>query len=144
MDKILSELPLFVFGTLRRGEPNHHFLNGRYERCLKGLLLGFIRQKPLMIARRSGSSVRGEVFFLRPGVYRETLRDCDRLEGIPDGKDVGWEYRRIIVPVETILGTFDAWAYVHPGTQSLLERTPSSAGLVTDPVSFSDISARSP
>lgn len=116
---IQPELPLFAFGTLRRGESNHHFLNGRFEKCLKGQLLGFSRQKPLMIVRKAGSTVEGEVFFIRPEVYQETMRGCDRLEGIPEGKDHGWEYRRMVVKIETHLGTVEAWAYVHPETQLL-------------------------
>lgn len=118
MDEVIEELPLFVFGTLRRGEANHHYLNGRYERCLKARLYGFCRQKPLMIVRLAGESVAGEVFFLRPAVYQETLKNCDRLEGIPEGKTEGWEYRRMKVQVETDLGTVTAWAYVHPATSS--------------------------
>jgi len=113
---IKPEIPLFVFGTLRRGERNHHFLNGRYERCLKATLIGFGRRHPLMIVRRSGASVEGELFFLRPCVYQETMRECDRLEGIAPGETSGWEYRRIQVHPETHLGTFVAWAYVHPET----------------------------
>jgi len=116
MDEIQPELPLFAFGTLRRGELNHHYLNGRYERCLKARLTGFARQKPLMIVRRSGASVDGELFYLRPKTYQETMRGCERLEGIPVGKTIGWEYRRIEVDVETHLGTVRAWAYVHPAT----------------------------
>lgn len=116
MYEIRPELPLFAFGTLRRGERNHHYLGGRYEKCLKARLMGFVRQKPLMIVRRSGASVDGELFYLRPEAYQETMRGCERLERIPEGETVGWEYRRIEVDVETHLGTVRAWAYVHPET----------------------------
>lgn len=116
MTEISPQLPLFAFGTLRRGERNHQYLNGRYDRCLKAQLFGFMRRFPLMIVRRSGSCVEGELFFLRGLNYQETMRGCERLEGIPEGATVGRDYRRIAVDVETSIGTVRAWAYVHPDT----------------------------
>jgi gamma-glutamylcyclotransferase (GGCT)/AIG2-like uncharacterized protein YtfP len=109
-------LPLFVFGTLRRGEENHHYLAGHYLRQLSALLPGFERIEPLMIARSSTGSVPGELYFIRPEIYAETLRNCDDLEGIPAGADCGPEYRRIEVTVDTPEGSYSAWAYVHPDT----------------------------
>lgn len=112
----MERLPLFVFGTLRRGQRNHHLLEGRYERMLPGRLRGFARIELLMIAREDGESVEGELYFLRSDQYAETLLDCDRLEGIAPGRDSGPEYRRMRVIVETSEGQRTAWAYVHPDT----------------------------
>ena len=109
-------LPLFVFGTLRRGQRNHHLLDGRYERVLPARLRGFAKIELLMIARENGACVEGELYFLRRDLYAETMCDCDHLEGIRPGNEVGPEYRRLRVTVETAEGNISAWAYVHPRT----------------------------
>lgn len=109
-----ERLPLFVFGTLRRNQPNHHYLHQRYERCLPATLKEYALVAPLMIARQSGGQVTGELFFLTPGIYDATLAGCDELEEIPVGQLVGHEYERRRVVVETEAGQFEAWAYVQP------------------------------
>lgn len=112
----LERLPLFVFGTLRRGQGNHHYLFGRYERMIPARLRGFGRLHPLMIVRRDGDSVDGELYFLREDSRDHTMRGCDDLEGIPPGRDEGTDYRRMRVCVESAEGDVVAWAYVHPET----------------------------
>lgn len=112
----MEQLPLFVFGTLRRGERNHDRLDRRYERTIPALLRGFARIEPLMIARRPDAEVAGELFFLPADRYASILRDCDDLEGIPLGLLAGPCYRRLKVQVETAEGPVTAWAYVHPAT----------------------------
>ena len=114
----MPTLPLFVFGKLRRGECNHHYLAGAFDRVLTARLLGFTRVAPLMIARQTGSAVDGELFFLTPASADATLRGCDDLEEIPPGRLIGHEYRRIAVRVQTDSGEFIAWAYVRPDTES--------------------------
>lgn len=106
------QLPLFVFGTLRRGECNHHYLQNAYSRKLPARLTGFTRVRPLMIAPAENGVVLGELYFLRLEDYQRTLAECDALEGIPPGRTEGDVYRRIAVNVETAEGRFRAWAYV--------------------------------
>lgn len=108
----LEYRPLFVFGTLRRGKMNHHLLAGAYERFLPAKLKGFERFQPLMIRRRSGHVVRGEVFYIHPELYEETMRRCDILEEIPPGKSAGWLYRRAVVRIQSSAGPVEAWAYI--------------------------------
>lgn len=115
--------PLFVFGTLRRGARNHHLLAGRYERCFPARLPGFERHQPLMIRRKSGRQVRGELFFFSPELYEQVMRDCDRLEEIPPGKQFGWQYRRLLVRVLTPVGSQLAWAYVRTQTTTMVPRS---------------------
>lgn len=107
-------IPLFVFGTLRRGEPNHHYLDGFYDRVLPAVLSGYARIAPLMIAERDGAEVIGEVYFLTESRYDKTLAGCDELEEIPPGTLVGHEYERRLVRVTTDEGPLEAWAYVQP------------------------------
>ncbi|HUG91402.1 MAG TPA: gamma-glutamylcyclotransferase family protein [Planctomycetaceae bacterium] len=112
-------LPLFVFGTLRRGQRNHHLLAGRYTRMRPARLPGFVKRHPLMIQAQPDGVVRGELYHLRPGMYDATMRDCDELEGIAPGQTVGCDYRRLRVMVETPEGRIEAWAYVHPETAAV-------------------------
>ena len=109
-----QRLPLFVFGTLRRGHENHHYLAGYFERMLPANLHGYARIQPLMIAPLPGGLVDGELYFLGQDEYDSTLAGCDELEEIPPGELVGWEYQRKRVVVETSEGLCDAWAYVQP------------------------------
>lgn len=112
------QLPLFVFGTLRRGEANHHCLAGRYDRWLPATLNDFKRtQTPHGypgIVPAAGNSLAGELFFIRTDLFAQTLSRCDQLEDIPPGQLVGRYYRRAQVTVETAEGQFLAWAYVDP------------------------------
>ncbi|HEX6985467.1 MAG TPA: gamma-glutamylcyclotransferase family protein [Planctomycetaceae bacterium] len=109
-----DRLPLFAFGTLRRGQANHHYLAGRYERVVPARLPGYAVVGPLMIDRSAGSVVPGELFFLRPGTYDATLAACDELEGVTPRSSRYAEYERRRVRVLTDIGEFDAWAYVKP------------------------------
>lgn len=107
-------LPLFTFGTLRRGEANHHYLAGRYERVLVARLPDYAVVSPLMIDRSPGSCVPGELFFLCPGSYTAAMADCDELEGIRPRMSRYAIYERRRVTVLTDHGPMDAWAYVRP------------------------------
>ena len=109
-----AKLPLFAFGTLRRGHRNHHYLDGYYERAVPAILRGYQRLHELMIAPQPGGVVDGELFFLDAADYDDTLSGCDELEEIPPGRLVGHQYQRKLVSVETAEGHFQAWAYVQP------------------------------
>lgn len=109
-----GKLPLFVFGTLRRGHENHHYLDGHYDRVIPALLSGYRRLHPLMISRHAEATVDGELYFLRHEDYDATLAGCDSLEELPPGQLIGHEYQRKLVSVETAEGPFQAWAYVQP------------------------------
>lgn len=121
---MMPQLPLFVFGTLRRGECNHRYLAGAYDRVLPARLLGFARVDPLMIARETDSVVDGELFFLTAATYKSTLHGCDRLEELPTNGLIGQEYRRIAVRVQIGSGEVIAWAYARPDTESDFDLLP--------------------
>lgn len=114
----MNELPIFVFGTLRRGESNHHFLDGKYVRWLPATLPGFRRSVaahgyPAAIPS-TGDVVDGELFFIDSVQYLETIAACDALEDLPPGELVGEFYQRARVNVETSEGRQAAWAYIAP------------------------------
>lgn len=110
----MSQLPLFVFGTLRRGQANHHYLAGRYSLVRAAVLRDYTRIAPLMIAAADNSDVEGELYDIIPDMYATTLAGCDSLEGIPHGQTRGEWYERISVQVEVEGTSVDAWAYVKP------------------------------
>jgi gamma-glutamylcyclotransferase (GGCT)/AIG2-like uncharacterized protein YtfP len=116
----MTRLPLFVFGTLRRGGPNHHFLAAAYERVLPGRLQNFRRAVAPhgfpAIVRCALAQVEGELYFLRDETYAKTLRLCDLLEDLPPGKLVGRYYRRMELEIETAEGSYRAWVYADPNT----------------------------
>ena len=118
----MPQLPLFVYGTLRRGESNHHFLQGRYDRWLPATLPDHVKRTAAhgypLAAPQSGAQVDGEVFFIRPDVYAATMARCDRLEDLPAGQLVGEYYQRARVIVRTDEGAVTAWAYTAPGDNS--------------------------
>src|SRR5262245_59894495 len=104
----MPQLPLFVFGTLRRGEPNHHCLAGTYERWLPATLCDYVRFVaehgfPAIVSS-GGDFVEGELYFILPDAYARTLARCDELEEIPPGETVGPLYCREQVTVETTEG----------------------------------------
>jgi gamma-glutamylcyclotransferase (GGCT)/AIG2-like uncharacterized protein YtfP len=105
-------LPLFVFGTLRRGHVNHHYLEGRYASMIPAELHGYARLHPLMIAPAAGGIVDGELYTLDPARYAETLAGCDELEELVPGTLCGPEYERREVEVLTENGSVTTWAYV--------------------------------
>lgn len=112
------QLPLFVFGTLRRGCENHHYLAQHYDDCQPAVLPGFRRAVaahgyPAAIPC-TGEQVDGELFILRAERYAETLAACDRLEDLPPGELVGEFYQRAEVTVQTATGPVRAWAYIAP------------------------------
>ena len=114
-----EQLPLFVFGTLRRGKSNHHYLQLRYDRALHARLPDYAIVESLMIDRVPGKSVTGELFFLTAARYQETLDGCDDLEGIAPGSLRGEWYERRRVTVEADHRQWTAWAYVRPEASEL-------------------------
>ncbi len=113
-----ERLPLFVFGTLRYGHCNHHYLASRYDRRVPAVLHDYRRIAPLMIDRAPGDEVDGELYHLRRTDYDSTMAGCDELEEIPPGQLIGHEYERRRVVVVTEVGPVEAWAYVQSETVS--------------------------
>ena len=120
----MRQLPLFVFGTLRRGECNHHYLAGAFDRMVPARLPGFARVEPLMIARKVDSVVDGELYFLTPATAARTLQGCDELEELPIGQLIGQEYRRVPVKTQTDNGDVIAWAYVRSDVEPAADLRP--------------------
>ncbi|HEY3965342.1 MAG TPA: gamma-glutamylcyclotransferase family protein [Planctomycetaceae bacterium] len=115
-----EHLPLFTFGTLRRGQPNHHYLAETYERYLTGTLRDFRKTTAAhgfpAVSPSPGDCVTGELFFIRRESFEQTLQNCDLLEDIIPGRLIGPYYQRAQVVIETDVGNFTAWAYIDPAS----------------------------
>ncbi|MEO2068955.1 MAG: gamma-glutamylcyclotransferase [Desulfurobacteriaceae bacterium] len=83
---------LFVYGTLKKGFWNHHFLQnekfvGKAETKEKYAM--YVTRIPFVVKNEKVSTIKGKVY----EVSKETLKEIDRLEGHPE-----W-YKRELVPV---------------------------------------------
>ena len=102
-----GRFPVFVYGTLKRGQWNHGLLDdagfvggavtaNRHALRLDGL--------PMLDRHTAHSQVHGELYL----VSQETLQSLDQLEGHPDF------YRRSVEPVILGDGSIEwAWIYFH-------------------------------
>jgi len=96
---------LFVYGTLKRGERNHHRLGAarflRIARTLAKYRLYRIGWYPGLVVAADGSLIEGELW----EVEVATLRDLDEYEGVPT-----WFDRRE-VEIEDEPGCVEAYFY---------------------------------
>ena len=98
---------LFVYGTLKEGESNHHWLNGAKKVC-DGVVFGLrLHQGPgfpyAFKVNDYTAVTHGEVYKI------EDLRQCDILEGYPN------HYNRSKVEVKVSSGVSTiAWVYHKP------------------------------
>ncbi|OLQ92064.1 gamma-glutamylcyclotransferase [Vibrio ponticus] len=98
---------VFVYGTLRRGESNHHFLSaaqflGLHETAAEYAMYD-LGAYPAVISGHQ--SIFGEVYL----IDNEILNSLDRLEDVPV------EYRRELI--NTPFG--DAWIYIFQDEKKL-------------------------
>lgn len=107
----MDEIRVFVYGTLREGEPNHRIVRGRLlapvERAVTepGWALYDLGPYPAMAATSNGvGCVYGDLVV----VDEATLAVLDRFEGV----DVG-HYQRVAISVHNADGDdCSAWAFV--------------------------------
>jgi len=106
---------LFVYGTLKRGHYNHHFLEraqfvdeaATFEPHWHMYSMGAF---PVVV--NGSRKIPGELYLCK---YANTLRDVDRLEGNP------FMYCREKILVETKSGLlYEAWMYVYKGATDQL------------------------
>ncbi len=116
----MSQLPLFVYGTLKPGGLNYRaYLSGRTlaecPACIDEAALYNLGYCPGLVIgsglARSVEQVQGMLITIRPELYGQTLRHVDSLEEYAPGNPWNW-YERIIHPVRTHNATVEAWVYV--------------------------------
>jgi gamma-glutamylcyclotransferase (GGCT)/AIG2-like uncharacterized protein YtfP len=104
---------VFVYGTLRKGEHNHHYLStaqflGLHESDAEYTLYDL---GPYPGVSEGYRSVQGEVYMIDD----DTLAELDKLEDVPV------EYRR-----ESISTPFgEAWIYIYQDTEHLTDEISS-------------------
>lgn len=117
-----ENLPVFVYGTLRRGEKNYpRYLRGRTLREVPARVAGTLYLAaeggyPYLLAKGDGGTVVGELMYLDPACYGETLRSLDLLEEYDSAAEAESVYlrRRGTVMVEGE-GPASAWIYYWNG-----------------------------
>ena len=108
--------PVFVYGTLRPGQPNWgRLLAAAAERVVAGRLAGVALldcgHYPAAVERPGGGEAVGEVVWIRPDAWLTTLAGLDHLEGYdPAASDR--LYDRVLRGVETADGPVDCWVYL--------------------------------
>ncbi len=111
-----SQLPVFVYGTLRRGEKNYpRYLQGRSLREVPATVAGelfFVADGGYPYLLPGGGRVQGELIDLDPATYREVLQRLDALEEYDPADEPGSIYLRRTAMVRTADGTErEAWVY---------------------------------
>lgn len=113
---LVDDYPLFVYGTLLRGQPNHHLFEGRAERIDSGWVEGveLYSLGAFMMMVEGQGRVYGELVCLRSnaGVYAATLADLDRLEMVDGTEGL---YQRVVWTVHLVSGE-DVLAWVYLGS----------------------------
>jgi gamma-glutamylcyclotransferase (GGCT)/AIG2-like uncharacterized protein YtfP len=127
-----EQLPLFVYGTLRRNQENYVLLRGHIlvevPATITGMTLYSLMAYPVMIEGGEGDPVQsespvvhGELMTIHPRVYTRLLDDLDQLEGYRPGEDTF--YKRVVRCVRTAGGAeVHAWLYL--GERRFLEHVP--------------------
>ena len=108
--------PVFVYGTLRPGQPNwQRLLAGRSERVVTGRLPGAVLldcgHYPAAVERPAAEGAVGEVVWITPDAWSVVLEALDHLEGY-DPTDPDPLFERVDRPVETAHGAVECWVYL--------------------------------
>lgn len=103
------ELPLFLYGTLRKGESGEDVLRADVVRRAPGRararLLDLKAPYPGAVFGPEEGWLEGEVVWLAPSRFKAALDRADEYENVP------FLFRRIAVMVETEGQTVEAWAF---------------------------------
>ncbi|MEW6472161.1 MAG: gamma-glutamylcyclotransferase family protein [Actinomycetota bacterium] len=116
MSGTIEPRPVFVYGTLRPGQPNwERLLAGRCERAVSGRLAGVVLldcgHYPAAVERPGAGGALGQVLWIRPADWPAVVAALDHLEGY-DAADPDRLFDRVVRPVETVEGPVDCWVYL--------------------------------
>lgn len=125
----MTPRPVFVYGTLRAGEANHHLIADAArttpawldDHALHGHGLPF----PYVVPQ-PGARVRGELVWPADGREQELLARLDRLEGFVADGDPANHYDRVVRVCRSDEGdAVEAWVYLAgPGARARLAAGP--------------------
>ena len=111
-----GQRPVFVYGTLRPGQPNwERLLVRRAARtapgCLSGVDLLDCGHYPAAVERTGADGATGDVVWIEPRAWLGVLADLDHLEGYHPA-DPDRLYDRAVRAVDTADGPVECWVYV--------------------------------
>jgi gamma-glutamylcyclotransferase (GGCT)/AIG2-like uncharacterized protein YtfP len=117
-------LPFFVYGTLKRGEPNYaRYLAGHTIAEVPATLPAaalyttgpypFLVQTPDLI--KADDTAHGTLITIRPAEYATVVGQLDDLEGYRPGAESNL-YERIVITVQTASGPQEAYVYIAGAT----------------------------
>lgn len=77
-------MKIFVYGTLKKGKNNHHYIDKKIEKEITLNIPGFLywkegRPYPHFISNKYGINIEGEIYDLS----EEEIKKIDKLEGHP-------------------------------------------------------------
>jgi gamma-glutamylcyclotransferase (GGCT)/AIG2-like uncharacterized protein YtfP len=111
-----EQLPVFVYGTLRPGQKNYRrYLQGKTVReaaaCCDGRLFVLPEEGYPYLLPGAGR-VWGELIFLAPAAYAQTLRQLDALEEYDPDQEATSVYLRRRATVRLTAGEeYQSWVY---------------------------------
>lgn len=110
-DDNTRELPLFIYGTLRKGESAEDVIAAdvvrRASARARARRLEIDAPYPAAFFSPDEGLLPGEVVWLKPSTYTATLDRIDQYENVP------FLFRRIVVTVEVEGKDVEAWAYTY-------------------------------
>lgn len=124
-------MPVFVYGTLRRGEKNYpRYLAGRTIAELPGTVAGelfFVADGGYPYLSPGKGRVHGELMVLDPRQYAATLRSLDELEEYDPQNEANSVYLRRRAMV-LLAGGSDRLAWVYYWNLAELQGRPIASG----------------
>jgi gamma-glutamylcyclotransferase (GGCT)/AIG2-like uncharacterized protein YtfP len=123
--KQFRELPIFVYGSLRKGYWNYSHLDGSTKYEIEGSTKGKLYMVggagfPALV--RGDEDVFGELMFIKPEKFKEVLARLDRLEGYYPLRESQSMYLRRKIMVYADGREYEAWGYIwNRGERSLGE-----------------------
>lgn len=110
-DDTNRELPLFLYGTLKKGESAEGEIAAdvvrRAPARARGRLLELNAPYPGAVFGPDEGWLEGEIVWIKPTTFAAVLDRVDHYENVP------FLFRRIAVEVETEGRTVEAWAYTY-------------------------------
>lgn len=110
-----TKTSLFVYGTLMKGQPAAHYLNGTYQSYKNGTIANTAmyysqnRAYPYLVHGMSGTA-KGEVYYLKDSTAAATLKKTDAYERYdPSKPDSGQLYVRKMLPISH---RHNSWVYI--------------------------------
>jgi len=118
-----DQLPLFTYGTLRRGQENYMLLRGNtlaeIPARIAGVALYSLRAYPMLID--GDGTAHGDLMTLHPRIYSRLIADLDQLEGYYPDRESRFVRAQRVVRTE---GGADVLAWVYIGNARILDAEP--------------------